>query len=46
MIGHAKKGTERIYDQHEYRDERQAALEEWARELNRILGNGSVAKHA
>ena len=44
VIGHAKKGTERIYDQHEYRDERRAALEEWASQLSRILGAESVAR--
>ena len=46
VIGHAKRGTERIYDQHEYRDERRAALEEWASELSRVLGSESLAKHA
>lgn len=46
VIGHAKRGTERIYDQHLYRDERKDALEQWAAELRRLVGNERSLKRA
>ena len=32
-IGHVKRGMLRVYDQHEFEDERRAALEAWERRL-------------
>jgi integrase len=42
VIGHGKRGLDRIYDQHAYLDEIRAALELWADELQRIVGASSV----
>jgi integrase len=37
VIGHGKKGLARVYDQHEFLDEMQEALELWTRRLREIL---------
>jgi integrase len=37
VIGHAKKGLARIYDQHRYADEMRAALQAWALRLQGIV---------
>jgi integrase len=37
VIGHSKKGLQRVYDQHSYADEQRAALEDWARHLRAIV---------
>jgi integrase len=37
VIGHAKKGLARVYDQHEFQDEMREALEAWAGRLRSIV---------
>jgi integrase len=37
VIGHAKKGLARVYDQHKYVDEMREALEAWSACLRRIV---------
>ena len=37
VIGHARKGLARVYDQHQYVDEMREALTKWAEELGRIV---------
>lgn len=37
VIGHGKKGLDRVYDQHEYADEIRAALTKWERALMEII---------
>jgi integrase len=37
VIGHARKGLARVYDQHQYRDEMREALEAWERKLRSIV---------
>lgn len=38
VIGHGKKGLDRVYDQHEFLPEMREALERWSCELGRIVG--------
>lgn len=38
VIGHARKGLARIYDQHEFADEIREALDAWAAKLRTIVG--------
>ncbi len=33
VIGHGKKGLDRVYDQHKFLDEMREALELWARKI-------------
>jgi integrase len=37
VIGHARKGLARIYDQHRYADEMREALQAWAVRLRAIV---------
>jgi integrase len=37
VIGHARKGVARVYDQHKYLDEMREALDEWAARLRDII---------
>jgi hypothetical protein len=37
VIGHARKGLARVYDQHKYLDEMREALELWATMLTSIV---------
>jgi integrase len=37
VIGHGKRGLQRVYDQHEYISEQREALEDWARHLRAIV---------
>lgn len=37
VIGHGKKGLQKIYDQHAYREEKRHALELWATRLKTII---------
>ena len=37
-IGHAKRGLERVYNQHEFKDEIRTALQAWADRLRSIVG--------
>lgn len=37
VIGHAKRGLQRVYDQHSYLPQMKRALEQWAVELKRIV---------
>ena len=37
VIGHAKRGVERIYDQHDYRSERRDALDAWEHRLRGLV---------
>lgn len=37
VIGHGRKGLQRVYDQHRYADEIRAALEAWAARLRAIV---------
>jgi integrase len=37
VIGHAKRGLQRVYDQHRYEPQMRRALEAWAVELRRIV---------
>jgi hypothetical protein len=37
VIGHARKGLARVYDQHRYIDEMREALELWAEKLRAIV---------
>jgi integrase len=37
VIGHAKRGLQRVYDQHRYEPQMRRALEAWASELSRIV---------
>ena len=38
VIGHGKRGLQRVYDQHRYLPEMREALDAWADELHRIVG--------
>jgi integrase len=38
VLGHGKRGLARVYDQHSYLPEMREALERWADELARIVG--------
>jgi hypothetical protein len=38
VLGHARRGLQRIYDQHRYEPEIRAALEAWAAHLRTIVG--------
>jgi integrase len=38
VLGHGRKGLQRIYDQHRYKSEIRAALEAWAAKLRAIVG--------
>lgn len=38
VIGHGKRGLQRVYDQHRYLPEMREALDAWAGELARIVG--------
>jgi integrase len=38
LLAHVKPGIERVYDVHDYFDEKHEALEAWAAELKRITG--------
>lgn len=38
VIGHGKKGLQKVYDQHTYRLEKRLALEQWATHLKTIIG--------
>jgi integrase len=40
IIGHAKQGLRRVYDQHGYRREMAAGLDRWARRLRTIVSPG------
>ena len=46
VVGHAKRGLQRVYDQHSYAPQMRRALEAWAAELRRIIlprvGDGVV----
>jgi integrase len=42
IVGHAKRGLARVYDQHRYEKEQRKALEAWARSLQSIV-TGSAA---
>jgi integrase len=37
ILGHAKRGLQRVYDQHRYEDEMRQALEKWAARLRSII---------
>jgi integrase len=37
VVGHAKRGLARVYDQHEYLEEMRDALEQWATRLRSII---------
>src|SRR5262249_27860832 len=37
IVGHGKKGIERVYNLHEYEDEMREALAQWATKLNTIV---------
>ena len=37
VIGHGRKGIQRVYDQHSYEDEMREALELWAARLRDIV---------
>jgi len=37
VLGHGRKGLERVYDQHEFREEMREALERWAARLREIV---------
>jgi hypothetical protein len=37
IIGHGRKGLQRVYDQHRYVDEMREALELWAARLRDIV---------
>jgi hypothetical protein len=37
VLGHGKKGLQRVYDQHRYEDEMRQALEKWAARLRSIV---------
>lgn len=37
VIGHARAGLARVYDQHQYADEMRMALEAWAMKLRTIV---------
>jgi hypothetical protein len=37
VIGHGKRGLQRVYDQHHYEPQMRAALEAWASELRRVV---------
>jgi integrase len=43
VIGHAKRGLERIYNQHRYERELRAALEAWAKQLQSIIAPAAAA---
>jgi integrase len=40
VIAHAKPGISKVYDLHAYDDEKRAARQAWATELQRIVANG------
>jgi integrase len=37
VIGHAKRGLQRVYDQHEFTDEMREALDAWANKLRELV---------
>jgi integrase len=37
ILGHAKRGLQRVYDQHRYEPEMREALEKWAARLRSIV---------
>jgi hypothetical protein len=37
VLGHGRKGLQRVYDQHQYREEMREALVKWAARLRSIL---------
>jgi hypothetical protein len=37
VLGHGKKGLQRVYDQHQYETEMREALERWAARLRTIV---------
>jgi hypothetical protein len=37
VIGHGRKGIQRVYDQHSYQDEMREALKQWASRLRDIV---------
>jgi integrase len=37
VLGHGRRGLQRVYDQHRYEPQMRRALEAWARELSRIV---------
>ena len=37
VIGHGRKGIQRVYDQHTYEDEMRDALKQWASRLRSIV---------
>src|SRR5262245_56252840 len=37
VLGHAKRGLQRVYDQHRYEDEMRQALEKWSARLRSII---------
>lgn len=44
VIGHGRKGIERVYDQHRYEPQMRSALELWANHLLRLTKNGEVER--
>ena len=44
VIGHGRKGIERVYDQHRYEPQMRSALELWANQLLRLTKNGEVER--
>jgi integrase len=43
IVGHAKRGLARVYDQHRYEKEQRKALDAWARSLRSIISGGAGA---
>lgn len=42
VIGHAKKGLDRVYDQHDFLDEKREALDAWAARLTQITSDAKA----
>jgi integrase len=38
ILGHSKRGLQRVYDQHEYLEEMSEALDAWSERLHKIVG--------
>jgi hypothetical protein len=43
VIGHAKRGQARVYDQHRYEPELREALDLWAKQLQSIIAPAAAA---
>ena len=46
VLNHALEGVDKIYDRHDYLDEKRAALDLWARRIAEVVGTGPAGNSA